>query len=453
MDLTFSLLRPDDLVALTVEATNMRLDTSEPAGPRLVRDTAGPAGHADVPVPAAGDRGDRLLRGPAGANRVNPPPFNPPPSNPPAPGGSHAVAGTEQPALPGAVDVRMSGESRLVFAGARQPGRHPLHGRGAPRLEQADPGAATGRPGAPPVPARRRAKARPRSPSPPPGRPRSNSRTGCCSRPTPRRRSHRLGCTPPHRSPTPTAPSFGTPGLARWPPVPAPCPPRHRRTTRCRCGWSGRRTSSPTARCRTRSTDNVPFRSSTSASDRDQIVILSAGFSGYTLTTPDQVEHTYVPKPVNAERLFLSALGGWLTSRGSWSYPVTYRYRTDPPADHRQPASGGRGGAARRRWSSAPAPGPVVVTEVAALDLVEWDHIATQGRDHYVRIVYEGFLYPFGHRATLVKVTERKVLGAGRRHRQQPSRLPGRLPQAADVHRGAGTGEDLHHRAVPVRGP
>ena len=53
----------------------------------------------------------------------------------------------------------------------------------------------------------------------------------------------------------------------------------------------------------------------------------------------------------------------------------------------------------------------------AELDLVEWDHIATQGREHYVRIVYEGFLYPFGHRASLVKITERKVLapdgGAG----------------------------------------
>ena len=55
-------------------------------------------------------------------------------------------------------------------------------------------------------------------------------------------------------------------------------------------------------------------------------------------------------------------------------------------------------------------PKPVVFpTAVAALDLIEWDHVATQGRDHYVRIVYEGFLYPFGHRASLVKVTERKV--------------------------------------------
>ena len=93
-----------------------------------------------------------------------------------------------------------------------------------------------------------------------------------------------------------------------------------------------------------RSTDNVPFRSSTSASDRDQIVILSAGFSGYTLTTPDHVEHTYVPKPVNAERLFLSALGGWLTSRGSWLLPVTYRF-----VPIHRPITGDRPAAAERR--------------------------------------------------------------------------------------------------------
>ena len=42
------------------------------------------------------------------------------------------------------------------------------------------------------------------------------------------------------------------------------------------------------------------------------------------------------------------------------------------------------------------------------LDLSEWVHVATQARDHYVRIVYEGRLYPFGHRAALIKITERK---------------------------------------------
>lgn len=158
----------------------------------------------------------------------------------------------------------------------------------------------------------------------------------------------------------------------------------------------------------------MPFRSSTSASDRDQIVILSAGFSGYTLTTPDLVEHPYVPTPVNAERLFLSALGGWLTSRGSWAYPVTFHY---PLILHRLAAVlPGAAGASQP---------PIVLSEVAELDLVEWDHIATQGRDHYVRIVYEGFLYPFGHRVSLIKVTERKVLA--------PDGGPGNNPASSPV--------------------
>ena len=42
------------------------------------------------------------------------------------------------------------------------------------------------------------------------------------------------------------------------------------------------------------------------------------------------------------------------------------------------------------------------------LNICEWEHIATLGRDHYVKIVEKGYLFPFGHRAALVKVTERK---------------------------------------------
>ena len=44
-----------------------------------------------------------------------------------------------------------------------------------------------------------------------------------------------------------------------------------------------------------------------------------------------------------------------------------------------------------------------------SLNISEWVHEATQGRDHYVRIVYEGVLYPCRHRAALVKITERKI--------------------------------------------
>src|SRR6185312_956070 len=42
------------------------------------------------------------------------------------------------------------------------------------------------------------------------------------------------------------------------------------------------------------------------------------------------------------------------------------------------------------------------------LDVSEWAHVAAQGRDHYVRVVYEGRLADTGHRASLVKVTERR---------------------------------------------
>ena len=42
------------------------------------------------------------------------------------------------------------------------------------------------------------------------------------------------------------------------------------------------------------------------------------------------------------------------------------------------------------------------------LSVEEWRHRATLGRDHYVRIVYQGRLFPWGHRASVVKVTERQ---------------------------------------------
>jgi hypothetical protein len=71
------------------------------------------------------------------------------------------------------------------------------------------------------------------------------------------------------------------------------------------------------------------------------------------------------PDPVDVNRLLLSSLGAWLDSLGRWNRP-----------------------------------------DVAALS--EWRHLATMARDHYVRVVYEGVLFPFGHRVALIKVTERK---------------------------------------------
>jgi hypothetical protein len=42
------------------------------------------------------------------------------------------------------------------------------------------------------------------------------------------------------------------------------------------------------------------------------------------------------------------------------------------------------------------------------LDIQSWSHEATQGRDHFVQVVYKGFLFPFGHHVSYVKVTQRE---------------------------------------------
>ncbi|HYA49251.1 MAG TPA: hypothetical protein VEG35_06085, partial [Burkholderiales bacterium] len=104
----------------------------------------------------------------------------------------------------------------------------------------------------------------------------------------------------------------------------------------------------------------TPFRMSLDPQDRHEIVHLT---SDYFLKKPD--DRPLVPEPVDVKRLMLSPLGAWLDSRGLW----------DPPAP---------------------------------LQVQEWTHRATMARDHFVRVVYKGYLLPFGNQASLVKVTERK---------------------------------------------
>lgn len=97
------------------------------------------------------------------------------------------------------------------------------------------------------------------------------------------------------------------------------------------------------------------FRMPLTDFDRYQFVHLSSNFS----------LSNYTPEPIDANLLMLSALGGWLDTRGAW----------EPP------------------------PGT---------SIEEWVHHGSMGRDHYVRVVYKGFLFPFGHRVSLIKVSERK---------------------------------------------
>jgi hypothetical protein len=96
--------------------------------------------------------------------------------------------------------------------------------------------------------------------------------------------------------------------------------------------------------------------------DRAMLVTLMSGFDA----TPN-----YVPLSSEAKGLHLTALGGLLDAEGS--------------------------------WTALP----------AGIDLEQWRHQATLGRDHYVRVVYAGWLCPFGHAASLIKVTERRFQSLG----------------------------------------
>ncbi len=103
-----------------------------------------------------------------------------------------------------------------------------------------------------------------------------------------------------------------------------------------------------------------PFRMTLDALDRKLLVQLTAGFNEKT-----DGQH-YWPLAAQSDRLSLSALGALLDAQGVWE---------------RRPDGVG---------------------------LEQWKHQSTLGRDHYVRVVYAGFLMPFGHAASLIKVTERK---------------------------------------------
>jgi type VI protein secretion system component Hcp len=173
--------------------------------------------------------------------------------------------------------------------------------------------------------------------------------------------------------------------------------------------------------------------------DRHQIVILTSAFHGYEVEVevdlpgpfldarlvvagrrriPFKLTFPHVPKPFEAELLVLSPLGAWLRSRGEWTppYQVLRRFPFHPDL------AGIFALAAPRRAIEAPGLDADAVmglnlgatllgpfeTIGERLDLSEWVHVAAQGRDHYVRIVYEGELKPFRNAAALIKVTERK---------------------------------------------
>ncbi|MCS5719728.1 hypothetical protein N1027_16465 [Herbiconiux sp. CPCC 205763] len=112
--------------------------------------------------------------------------------------------------------------------------------------------------------------------------------------------------------------------------------------------------------------DEKPFLGSLNRSDRQRLVRQSS-----ESWAPNRRATPIPPVPVAARRLWLSAYGAALDLHGQWN--------TKP-------------------YSAA-----------GIASILAWDHVATGGRDQYVRVVYPGYLYPLGHRTVLVKVTQRVI--------------------------------------------
>jgi hypothetical protein len=112
-----------------------------------------------------------------------------------------------------------------------------------------------------------------------------------------------------------------------------------------------------------------PFRQSLDGLSRVNLVRQSSE----TFTRP-----TIIPEPVTARGLALSSNGAWLDLFGQWDTTL-YVNRLNFP-------------------------------------ILSWDHLATMGRDQYVRVAHAGYLFPFGHKAVLVQITERKIKEASTPH-------------------------------------
>ncbi|MDR4492866.1 MAG: hypothetical protein R3B74_00215 [Nitrospirales bacterium] len=101
----------------------------------------------------------------------------------------------------------------------------------------------------------------------------------------------------------------------------------------------------------------VPFRMLPEAQHRHQLVQLMANGK-----LPNWQE-----RYARAERFMLSSLGVWM----------------------------------KTQYAFDPAPNPLTV--------IEWTQHTNMGRDQFVRVIEQGFLFPFGHRAVLIQISERKI--------------------------------------------
>lgn len=143
---------------------------------------------------------------------------------------------------------------------------------------------------------------------------------------------------------------------------------------------------------------SATFRTSLSANDRHQLTVLGSGWGlpamgdaagqigGEATRALAEDRHDlidlmpghrlYLPRALDVTELSLSALGGTLRHDTTFSPPVAPRdVRGRPLYD--------------------------------ALSIERWQHWTQLGRDIHAQVTYKGYLFPLGHRASLVKVTER----------------------------------------------
>lgn len=141
----------------------------------------------------------------------------------------------------------------------------------------------------------------------------------------------------------------------------------------------------------------IPFSNSLTEKDRKDIARLSSDFSIPTLPlwifqrfgggeyayriwkmylTEFGLPHTYIPLPVHTRRLMLSSLGAWANMEGAWEYPTIIAGQNDHLG-------------------------------YPKIDLEQWQYIAAQGRDQYVKTVKKAYLCDTGHRVSIATITER----------------------------------------------
>ncbi len=141
--------------------------------------------------------------------------------------------------------------------------------------------------------------------------------------------------------------------------------------------------SSPTVRV-IDAVDYINPKPSTAANDPNPIVrkISSPIRVEYPMTLYDRCElvdsmcyrgeRNDDSDPFDIENLILSPLGGYLKGEWVWRKPLNW------PATSPEP------------------------------QLRSWRHVSTLGRDHYMKLVRAGYLWPTGHKAVMITISERK---------------------------------------------